>query len=124
MRTTPEPRGHIFTAAIGILGDGKAGARQLLEEALARKLVPPNTTYHYVYASLIEYIARQFGRGRKPPILQDAALMWRRTPGAYMWVYDTSKAMLRNSASFGSRPPEYTGAPQAMNASVHAGSIW
>jgi DNA primase len=78
MRTTPEPRGHIITAAIEILGDGKArDARQLLQEALARKLVPPNTTYHYVYTSLIEYIARQLGRGRKPPILQDAQRRFR-----------------------------------------------
>lgn len=78
MRTTPEPRGHIITATIEILGDGKPrDAKQLLEEALARKLVPPNTTYHYVYTALIEYIARQLGRGRKPPILQDAQRRFR-----------------------------------------------
>lgn len=72
MRTTPEPRGHIIVAAIEILGDGKArDAKELLQEALARKLVPANTTYHYIYTALIEYIARQLGRGRKPPIVQD-----------------------------------------------------
>src|SRR5262249_44726992 len=47
-------------------------AKALLAEALARKLVPANTTYHYIYTALIEYIARQLGRGRKPPIVQDA----------------------------------------------------
>jgi DNA primase len=78
MRTTPEPRGHIITAAIEILGDGRArDAKALLRESLARKLVPPNTTYHYVYTALIEYIARQLGRGRKPPIVQDAQRRFR-----------------------------------------------
>jgi DNA primase len=78
MRTTPEPRGHIITAAIEILGDGKPrDAKELLHEALERKLIPPNTTYHYVYTALIEYIARQLGRGRNPPILQDAQRRFR-----------------------------------------------
>lgn len=73
MRTTPEPRGHIITAAVEILGDGKPRtADELLAEALERKLVPPQTTRKYVYSALIEYIARQLGRGRKPPIVQDA----------------------------------------------------
>ena len=73
MRTTPEPRGHIITAAVEILGDGKPRtADELLDEALARKLVPAGTTRKYVYSALIEYIARQLGRGRKPPIVQDA----------------------------------------------------
>jgi DNA primase len=72
MRGTPEPRGHIITAAIEILDDGKPRtAKELLADALARKLVPPNTSWHYVYTALIEYIARQLGRGRKPPIVQD-----------------------------------------------------
>ena len=78
MRATPEPRGHIITATIDILNDGKPrDAKQLLQEALNRKLIPPNTTYHYVYTALIEYIARQLGRGRKPPILQDAQRRFR-----------------------------------------------
>ena len=67
------PRGHIITAAIEILEDGKPRtADELLAEALKRKLVPPNTLHKYVYSALIEYIARQIGRGRKPPIVQDA----------------------------------------------------
>ena len=78
IRATPEPRGHIITAAIEILNDGKPrDAKQLLQESLDRKLIPPTTTYHYVYTALIEYIARQLGRGRKPPILQDAQRRFR-----------------------------------------------
>jgi DNA primase len=67
------PRGHIITAAIEILEDGKPRtADELLAEALRRKLVPANTLHKYIYSALIEYIARQIGRGRKPPIVQDA----------------------------------------------------
>lgn len=75
---TPAPRGHIITAAVEILGDGKARTSQeILTEALRRKLVPPNTLNKYVYTALIEYIARQIGRGRKPPIVQDAQKRFR-----------------------------------------------
>jgi hypothetical protein len=73
MRPPQAPRGHIITAAIEILEDGKPRtADELLHEALERKLVPPNTLHKYIYSALIEYIARQLGRGRKPPIVQDA----------------------------------------------------
>jgi DNA primase len=69
----PEPRGHIIVAAIDILGDGRPRtSHEILSAALARELVPANTQNKYVYSALIEYIARQLGRGRKPPILQDA----------------------------------------------------
>jgi hypothetical protein len=72
MRSTPEPRGHIITAAIEILADGKPRtADELLAEALKRNLVPPGTQRKYVYTALIEYIARQLGRNRKPPVVQD-----------------------------------------------------
>ncbi len=78
MRTTPQPRGHIITAAIEILGDGKARtADEILAEALTRVLVPHDTTRKYVYSALIEYIARQLGRGRKPPVVQDAQRRFR-----------------------------------------------
>lgn len=67
------PRGHVILAAIELLEDGKArSADAILAEALARNLVPPHTTRKYVYTALIEYIARQTGRGRKPQIVQDA----------------------------------------------------
>lgn len=73
MPTTPAPRGHIINAAIEILDDGKPRtADEILAEALKQQLVPPQTTKKYVYSALIEYIARQLGRGRKPPIVQDA----------------------------------------------------
>ena len=68
-----QPRGHIITAAVEILEDGKPrSAEQILAEALHRKLVPAATTKKYVYSALIEYIARQLGHGRKPPLVQDA----------------------------------------------------
>lgn len=76
--TTPAPRGRVITAAIDILQDGKPrDADDLLKEALARNLVPPNTTRKYVYTNLIEYIARQLGHGRKPQIVQDAGRRFR-----------------------------------------------
>jgi DNA primase len=78
MATTPGPRGHIITAAIEILYDGKARtAQELLAAALKRKLVPGGTTPHYIYTALFEYIGRQLGRGRKPPIVQDAQRLFR-----------------------------------------------
>ena len=70
--------GHVITATIAILEDGKARtADQILAEALARKLVPPATTKKYIYSALIEYIARWLGRGRKPQIVQDAERQFR-----------------------------------------------
>jgi hypothetical protein len=76
--TTPAPRGRVITAAIDILGDGKPrAADEILKEALAKALVPPNTTRKYVYTNLIEYIARQIGHGRKPQIVQDAQRRFR-----------------------------------------------
>lgn len=78
MATTPGPRGHIITAAIQILDDGKARtAAEILAAALERNLVPPETKPHYIYTALFEYIARQLGRGRKPPIVQDAQRRFR-----------------------------------------------
>jgi hypothetical protein len=78
MTTSPAPRGHIIVAAVGILSDGKPRTSQeILAEALDHKLVPPATLNKYVYSALIEYIARQLGRGRKPPIVQDAQRRFR-----------------------------------------------
>jgi hypothetical protein len=78
MATTPGPRGHIITAAIEILDDGKGRtAREILAEALKRHLVPAGTTPHYIYTALFEYLGRQMGRGRKPPIVQDAQRLFR-----------------------------------------------
>jgi DNA primase len=86
MATTPGPRGHIITAAIEILDDGKARtAQELLAEALKRGLVPAGTTPHYIYTALFEYIGRQLGRGRKPPIVQDAQRRFRINEPADDW---------------------------------------
>ncbi|HVA37289.1 MAG TPA: hypothetical protein VNJ51_06725 [Candidatus Dormibacteraeota bacterium] len=71
--TSVQPRGHIIAAAVQILEDGKVRTSdQILAEALRRKLVPAATTKKYVYSALIEYIARQIGHGRKPPLVQTA----------------------------------------------------
>ncbi|ODV43003.1 hypothetical protein AWV79_21505 [Cupriavidus sp. UYMMa02A] len=49
--------------------------------------------------------------------------IWRRVPGAYMWVHDASTAMARNSSTFGSSTPDViVCAPIAMNFSVQTGS--
>ena len=70
--------GHVITAAIAVLEDGKARtAEEIWEEALARKLIPPQTKRQYIYSALIEYIARWLGRGRKPQIVQDASRKFR-----------------------------------------------
>ncbi|TAM74552.1 hypothetical protein EPN44_10990 [bacterium] len=66
-----QARGHMITAAIDVLGDGKVrSADQILAAALERQLVPPATNKRYVYTALIEYITRQLGHGRKPAIVQ------------------------------------------------------
>jgi DNA primase len=72
MANTPAPRGHIILAAIQILEDGVARtADALRDEAIARKLLTPETKRKYVYTALTEYIARQVAHGRRTPILQD-----------------------------------------------------
>src|SRR5574337_796962 len=51
--------------------------------------------------------------------------MWRRVPGAYMWVHDASTAIAMNSITFGSSTPEAIGCMAiAMNFSVQIGSSW
>lgn len=81
-----EPRGSAITAALEILGDGKArDAQQILDEALKRKLVQPNMTKKYVYTALIEYIARSIGRGRKPLIAQNEDRSFRINQPADDW---------------------------------------
>ncbi len=72
------PRGHVILAALAILEDGKAhSADEILAAALARKLVPPQTTRKYVYTALIEYVARTLGHGRKPQLIQDGQRKFR-----------------------------------------------
>lgn len=86
----PEPelpmRGHIVSAAIEILADGKPRtADELLAEALKRGLVPKNTTHRYIYTALIEYIARTKGHDRKPLIVQDPDHRFRVNHSADDW---------------------------------------
>ncbi len=64
--------GHVISAALEILNDGKTrSAEQILSEAIARKLLPTDFNQRYVYTSLIEYITRARGGDRKPAIVQD-----------------------------------------------------
>ena len=66
-------RGHVIAAATQILSDGKTrSAEQILEEAVARGILPATFNKKLVYTALIEYITRARGGGRKPYIVQDA----------------------------------------------------
>ncbi len=68
-----EPHGYILRAAIEILQDGVArDAKTILARALARGLVPPQTSSKYVYTSLLEYIVRTAGHGHRPVFVQNA----------------------------------------------------
>lgn len=81
-----EPRGSAITAALDILEDGKARtADQILAEALARNLVQPNMTKKYVYTTLVEYIARTLGYGRKPLLVQNEDRTFRINEPADDW---------------------------------------
>ncbi len=48
-----------------------ARLEKVLDEAVARKLLPSDFNQKYVYTSLIEYITRARGGGRKPAVVQD-----------------------------------------------------
>ena len=64
--------GPIVSAAIAVLQDGRTHtAEDILELALKRGLLDASATKKYVYTSLIEYIARAKGNGRKPAIVQN-----------------------------------------------------
>jgi Restriction endonuclease len=65
--------GPIVSAAIAVLQDGRSHtAQEILSIAAKRGLLEIATTQKYVYTSLIEYIARANGNGRKPAIVQNA----------------------------------------------------
>ncbi len=64
--------GHVLATALDILSDGKLrSAQQILDEAIARKLLPHDFSHKYLYTALTQYIERCLGAGRKPVILQD-----------------------------------------------------
>ena len=61
-----------MSAAVAVLQDGRSHtAEDILELALKRGLLDESATKKYVYTSLIEYIARAKGNGRKPAIVQN-----------------------------------------------------
>jgi hypothetical protein len=65
-------RGSILPAALAVLQDGVARtAQQIFDLAKARGLVGDGASSKYVYTSLIEYIARANGNGRRPAIVQN-----------------------------------------------------
>ncbi|HTU80680.1 MAG TPA: hypothetical protein VMF61_01035 [Candidatus Acidoferrales bacterium] len=65
--------GPIVSAAIEVLQDGRSrDAGTILALALERRLLDASVTRKYVYTSLIEYIARANGNGRKPAFVQNA----------------------------------------------------
>lgn len=65
--------GPIVNAAIAVLQDGRTHtAEDILAIALERHLLDAGTSRKYVYTSLIEYIARAKGNGRKPAIVENA----------------------------------------------------
>ncbi|HKU80780.1 MAG TPA: hypothetical protein VJP76_01325, partial [Candidatus Tumulicola sp.] len=67
-----ESHGRILQAAAEILADGKPrDAQTILTEAVARRLLPPDTKQKYVYTALLEYIVRSSGHGHKPFLVQD-----------------------------------------------------
>ncbi len=64
--------GPIIEAALEVLQDGRShDAQQILALAVEGKLLDAGMTKKYVYTSLIEYIARARGNGRKPAIVQN-----------------------------------------------------
>ena len=65
-------KGHTIAAAMHILSDGVTrSAEQIFEAAVAQHLLDSTYKAKYAYTSLIEYIARANGNGRKPYIVQD-----------------------------------------------------
>ena len=76
-RATGNKRGMLIQAAVNILSDGKPRtADQILVEALAQHSIA-NTSVNVLYVSLISYITRCQGRGRKPAIVEDPGMIFR-----------------------------------------------
>jgi len=65
-------RGPIINAAIVVLQDGRShNAQEIRDLAIKRGLLGSETATKYVYISLIEYITRSNGAGRKPALVQN-----------------------------------------------------
>jgi len=84
----PASHGPIVAAAIAVLSDGAVmTADQILAEAVKRGLVPARMLKKYVYTSLIEYIARANGNGRRPKIVQNEDRSFRINEPEDHWPY-------------------------------------
>jgi len=73
--TMPAQKSHgpTINAAIAVLQDGRShSAEEILQIAIQRGLLDAAFAPKYLYTSLIEYIARAIGNGRKPAIVQNA----------------------------------------------------
>lgn len=78
--------GPIVNAAIDVLQDGQShSAESILALATQRGLLEAKTTQKYVYTSLIEYITRANGNGRKPAIVQNADRTFRINEPPDLW---------------------------------------
>jgi len=90
--------GHVLATALDILSDGKPRtAQQILDEAIARKLLPHDFSHKYLYTALTQYIERCRGAGRKPVILQDEERNFRVNEPLDDWP---------DQACHGERPPD------------------
>ncbi len=86
--------GPIVSAAIVVLQDGRPHtAESILAIATKRGLFSAPTTQKYVYTSLIEYIARANGNGRKPAIVQNADRTFRINEAPDLWPALSEKAV-------------------------------
>lgn len=84
----PASHGPIVVAAIAVLSDGAVmTADEILAAALKRGLVAPTMLKKYVYTSLIEYIARANGNGRRPKIVQTEDRSFRINEPEDHWPY-------------------------------------
>ena len=84
----PASHGPIVAAAIAVLSDGAVmTADEILAEAVKRGLVASTMLKKYVYTSLIEYIARANGNGRRPKIVQTEDRSFRINEPEDHWPY-------------------------------------
>jgi DNA primase len=84
----PASNGPTVAAAIAVLSDGAVmTADEILAEAVKRGLIAPTMHRKYVYTSLIEYIARANGNGRRPKIVQTEDRSFRINEPEDHWPY-------------------------------------
>jgi DNA primase len=109
--------GPIVSAAIAVLRDGAAHtAEDILEIAVKRGLLDQTVTKKYVYTSLIEYIARAKGNGRKPAVVQNVDHSFRINEPPDVWP-----ALPEEPAT--ELAPEVAALIQRLNESARGGSV-